>query len=79
MTKSNLEDYAKLLKTKGWDLITDEDSLPTQDLTLEEQLRAAHNQKKSGKKPGTIKNIENAIELGLIEMEQLWDHLGLPK
>jgi hypothetical protein len=46
---------------------------------LKEQLRAAHSIKKSGQNPGTIKNIENAIELGLIEMEQLWDHLGLPK
>jgi hypothetical protein len=44
--------------------------------TLEDMARQAHADR--AKNPGVVKEIETAIELEMIQLQQLWHHLGLP-
>ena len=46
--------------------------------TLGEVVTESHSRKLKGEHPGKIEKIETAIELGMFEIEQLWQHLGLP-
>jgi hypothetical protein len=41
-------------------------------------LIESHSRKTKGKASGKIQEVENAIELKLFQIEQLWQHLGLP-
>jgi hypothetical protein len=66
------------LQTKGWDLVTGSETTPLKNCTLEELVRIAHARHKKGEASGLIKRIESALELDLIEIQQLWAHLGLP-
>ncbi len=76
MTKKySLEDLTKRAKSPGWMHHADEEQVTG---TLEDVAKAAHDRRKSGKPPGLIKEIETAIELEMIQLEQLWQHLGLP-
>ena len=45
--------------------------------TLKDMATAAHADR--AKHPGVVKEIETAIELELIDLQQLWQHLGLPE
>ena len=70
-------DLTKKLDTPGWRLVdarTDE----TATGTLSEMLRQSHARKSEGEHPGKIEQIETAIELRMFQIEQLWQHLGLP-
>ena len=65
------------LTSPGWRLIpTGID--PAVEGTLEDMARAAHRRKRSGKHPGAIRRVGDALELDLLDLEQLWRHLGLP-
>jgi hypothetical protein len=48
----------------------------TQTGTLKDMATAAHADRASH--PGVVKEVETAIELGLIDLQKLWEHLGLP-
>jgi hypothetical protein len=67
-----------LVKTPGWELDTGgkDNSIVG---TLEELLHITHQRHKSGEKPGLIRQIGTAIELDLIQIEELWWGLGLPR
>lgn len=70
-------ELVSLLTSPGWRLIpTGID--PAAEGTLEDMARAAHERKASGKHPGAIQRAEDALELDLLDLEQLWWHLGLP-
>ena len=71
------EDLTSKLHTPGWRLVdsrTDESATGT----LSEMLKESHSRKSRGEHPGKIEQIETAIELRLFQIEQLWQHLGLP-
>lgn len=71
------DELAKRLDTPGWRL-TDEDTHDTANGTLREMLVESHSRKTRGKASGKILEVEHAIELKLFQIEQLWQHLGLP-
>ena len=48
----------------------------TQTGTLKDMATDAHADRASH--PGAVKEIETAIELELIQLQQLWHYLGLP-
>jgi len=75
--KQKHDELVGQLKQPGWRLKTG-DSEPAAEGTLEDVARAAHARKQSGDEPGLVHRIENAIELDLFDLEQLWWHLGLP-
>jgi hypothetical protein len=75
--KQKHETLVERLTEPGWRLIpTGID--PAVEGTLEDMARAAHQRKQSGKDPGTIRRLENEVELDLLDLEQLWWHMGLP-
>jgi len=76
--KPNREELVAQLQTKGWDLVTGSPTEPLKNRTLEELVRTAHARHTKGETPGLIQKLENALELDLIEIQQLWAHLGLP-
>ncbi|HVW72540.1 MAG TPA: hypothetical protein VHC39_02790 [Rhizomicrobium sp.] len=71
------DDLTKKLDAPGWRL-TDEHPDQTVTGTLGEVLTESHARKSRGQSAGRIADIENAIELELFQIEQLWQHLGLP-
>jgi hypothetical protein len=71
------KELAKRLNTPGWRLV-DESPHKTMTGTLGEVLTESHSRRSKGQPRGRIQEIENAIELELLQIEQLWQHLGLP-
>jgi hypothetical protein len=75
--KDRHEDLISRLTSPGWRLIpTGID--PAVEGTLEDMARAAHERKTSGKHHGLVQRAEDSLELDLLQLEQLWWHLGLP-
>jgi hypothetical protein len=66
------EELQKLVKTPGW-----KDAHGASG-TLEDVLKAGHERKQSGEKPGVIRQLENEVELDMLQIEKLWRYLGLP-
>lgn len=79
-TKPSLshEELIKQLKNKGWQFITSDSSKPPYSGTLEDVVKASHAHRKNSQEPGLIKQLENEVELDLIQLEKLWQYLGLP-
>jgi hypothetical protein len=65
-----------LAKQPGWQLETREG--PMHSGTLEQVAKAAHERRARGEHPGIVRQIENAIELEMLELEALWRAIGLP-
>jgi hypothetical protein len=75
--KPTHDDLTEKLDAPGWRLIDDSPDR-TVTGTLGEVLTESHARKSSGRPAGRISDIETAIELELFQIEQLWQHLGLP-
>jgi hypothetical protein len=65
------------VKSPGWTVKTGSGNQPASD-TLEKALGIVHERKKVGQEPGLIEEIETGIELEMIQIEKLWQYLGLP-
>ena len=70
------ENLGELAKTPGWQLVTGEAT--KREGTLEEVAMVAHARRTRGEHPGIIRQIGTAIELEMLQIEDLWRHLGLP-
>jgi hypothetical protein len=75
--KLSRAELVAMLQTKGWDLVTGSKTHPIKG-TLEELVRKTHARHKEGEEPGLIKKLETEFELDLIQLQELWEHLGLP-
>lgn len=73
----SFEELVARLKSGGWRHKT-EGSDQTTDGTLEDALKATNDRQGKGEHPGLIEEIETTIELDMIQMAELWRHLGLP-
>lgn len=71
------EKLTKQLHSPGWRLV-DENPGKTVTGTLGEMLAESHARKAKGHSKWRLEQIETAIELELFQIEQLWQHLGLP-
>jgi hypothetical protein len=77
-TKLSSNELVAMLQTKGWDLVTASQTVPIKNSNLEKPLRTTHARHKMGENPKLILNLETAFELDLIQMQELWEHLGVP-
>ena len=68
-----LKELIARLDTPGWRLVGDDDDT-SETGTLKDVLETSHQQRGGG----LIKQIETSVELDMIQIEQLWHHLGLP-
>jgi len=76
--KPSCEELIAQLQKRGWDLVTGSEAFPIKNRTLEELVRMTHARHKKGEAPGLIKHMETVLELDLIQIQQLWEYLGLP-
>jgi hypothetical protein len=76
--RPNRQELVALLQTKGWDVVTGTPATPTGGQTLEQAARDAHARHQKGETPELIQQAENKFQLDLIQLQQLWEHLGLP-
>lgn len=65
-----------LAREPGWRLDTGEE--PGHAGTLGDMAKLAHARRARGQDPGIVRRIENAIELEMLDLEQLWRAIGLP-
>jgi hypothetical protein len=76
--KYTQDELKGMVKSPGWQL-----DAGTKDKsivgTLEELLHITHKQHQAGERPGLIRQIATSIELDLIQVEELWYALGLPR
>lgn len=75
--KPTKDELTGKLQTPGWQLV-DESPRETVTGTLGEVLTESHSRRTRGHSRWKIREIETAIELELFQIEQLWQHLGLP-
>jgi len=74
--KLTLKDLIERLETPGWRLVTDDDDKAKADTsTLKDVLETTHRRRDTG---ALIKQVETTVELDMIQIQQLWQHLGLP-
>jgi len=71
------DDLKGRMKSPGWALISG-NGTETFSGSLQDLLGISHKRKRAGHAPGLIKEIETSIELDMIQIEMLWQHLGLP-
>jgi hypothetical protein len=71
------DELIEQLHAPGWRLVGygPEDSVAG---TLSEVLTESHSRGSTGTKPGKIEQMKTAVELEMFQIEQLWQHLGLP-
>jgi len=75
--KLSLKDLIERLDTTGWHLVTDETDEPDSG-TLKDVLETSHRRVQRKGTPGLVKQLETSVELDMIQIQQLWRHLGLP-
>ena len=71
------DELVEKLDTPGWRLESGEGNLEKSG-TLKEVLETTHQRQQQRATPGLIKQIETRVELDMIQIEDLWHHLGLP-
>jgi hypothetical protein len=77
MSRYSLDQLKQRLGAPGWRTVTGNKSMPHEG-TLGELTEAAHDRHKNGKAVGYLQEIETKIEVDLMQLEELWLHLGLP-
>jgi hypothetical protein len=77
MTEYSLDQLKQKLGDKGWQTHTGKSGRPMQG-TLGEMVEAAHSRRKYGYAVGTLKEIETKFEVDMLQLEELWQHMGLP-
>jgi len=68
------DDLTGKLDQPGWQRTTPAGDRQTG--TLKDVTVSAHTDR--AKHPGVVKEIETAVELELIQLQKLWEYLGLP-
>lgn len=69
------DDLVSRVNSPGWRLTGGDAPVEGK---LDDVLRAAHGRYADGQHPGLVQEIETAVELELIQLQQLWRYLGLP-
>ena len=77
MSKYSLDQLKKKLGDPGWRTITGS-IIHTREGTLGELAEAAHAQHKNGQAAGYLQEIETKVEVNILQLEELWQHMGLP-
>jgi len=70
-------ELADRLQSPGWSLVTEDTDGKTVG-TLEEMAKATHERQTKGEPPGLIQELVTTVEVDMIQIELLWNRLGLP-
>jgi len=77
MSKYSIDELKRKLRDPGWRTVTSS-IIHTREGTLGELAKTAHARRKSGQAAGYLQEIETKIEVDLLQLEELWQHMGLP-
>jgi len=77
MSKYSQDELKRKLGEKNLWTITGNCDFPVEG-TLSEMIETAHGRHKSGHAVGIIEEIKTEIKLDLIQLELLWQYMGLP-
>lgn len=77
MPKHTLDHLKQNLDKPGWRTVTG-DSSTSLEGTLRDTSEAAHDRRKNGHAVGYLQEIETEIEVDMLQLQELWYHLGLP-
>ena len=77
MSKYSIGELKNKLGDPGWRTITGS-IIHTREGTLGELAEAAHARHKSDRAAGYLQEIDTKIEVDLLQLEELWQHMGLP-
>jgi len=67
------------LQSPGWRLVTESKDTDGKIVgTLEEMAKATHERQTQGEPPGLIQELVTTVEVDMIQIELLWNRLGLP-
>jgi hypothetical protein len=72
-------ELADRLQSPGWSLVTESKDPDGKIVgTLEEMAKATHERQTKGEAPGLIQELVTTVEVDMIQIELLWNRLGLP-
>ncbi|HJR55145.1 MAG TPA: hypothetical protein VJ798_01090 [Rhizomicrobium sp.] len=71
----SLEQLKQKLGMSGWRAHLDDSH---QEGTLKELAEAAHARHAEGKPPGHLQEVETEIKVEMMQLQELWRHMGLP-
>ena len=77
MVKYSIDELKQKLVSPGWQTITGNKDHPEEG-TLKDMVEAAHDRRNNGQAAGYLKEIETEIEVDALQLQELWQHLGLP-
>lgn len=75
--KYSHDELIERMKSPGWALGSVKEDRQVRG-SLEDVLKFAHDRRNKGEALGLIEQIETAIELDMLQIEQLWRYMGLP-
>jgi hypothetical protein len=73
----SLEQLKQKLAAPGWRAHAESGDTHHEG-TLAEAAEAAHARHAQGQPPGHLKEIETEIKVDLMQLQELWRHMGLP-
>jgi hypothetical protein len=77
MSKYSLDQLKQKLISPGWQMITGNKVFPVIG-TLAQMAEIAHTRRTEGKAVGYLQEIGTKIEIDMLQLEELWQHMGLP-
>ena len=77
MPRYPLDQLKQKLADPGWRTVTGNKAIPLEG-TLGEMAEAAHSRHAKGQAAGYLQEIETEIEVDMLQLQELWQHMGLP-
>ncbi len=77
MAQYSLDDLKQRLGHPGWRNKVGNDVAPFEG-TLKQAVEAAHDRHTKGHAIGHLEEIETGITVDLMQLQELWRHMGLP-
>jgi hypothetical protein len=76
-SKYTHEQLVQKLDKPGWRAVTGNESTPHEG-SLRTLVEAAHARRAKGQTGGLLREIVTEIEVDMVQLQELWHHLGLP-
>ncbi len=77
MSEYSLEELKRKLGNNGWRTRIGDDSVHVEG-TLGQVVEAAHARRGKGHSYAAVEEIETEIKLDMLQLAELWRHMGLP-
>lgn len=76
-SKYTHEQLVERLDKPGWRTAAENEAMPREG-SLRTLVEAAHARRAKGQSSGLLREIVTEIEVDMVQLQELWHHLGLP-